>query len=219
MATFGVACWCFSFSTKIYLIYHVILPTFLRNLMKLYIKNMVCSRCKTVVRQELEALGHQVLTIELGEVVLEKPATEVQLNQISERLQAHDFELLSDKKQQLIERVKTAIVELVHLQNDGLRRMKHSDYITEKVSRDYRYLSTLFPEVEGITIEQYLINQKLERVKELLVYDELTLSQIADLLNYSSVAHLSTQFKSITGMTPSQFRKIRDKKRKPLDEV
>lgn len=187
--------------------------------MKLYIKNMVCSRCKTVVRQELEALGHQVLTIELGEVVLETPATDMQLDLISERLQTHDFELLSDKKQQLIERVKTAIVELVHLQNDGLRRMKHSDYITEKVSRDYRYLSTLFPEVEGITIEQYLINQKLERVKELLVYDELTLSQIADLLNYSSVAHLSAQFKSITGMTPSQFRKIRDKKRKPLDEV
>ena len=180
---------------------------------------MVCSRCKTVVRQELEALGHQVLAIELGEVVLEKPATEMQLSQISERLQMHDFELLSDKKQQLIERVKTVIVELVHLQNDGLRRMKHSDYITEKVSRDYRYLSTLFSEVEGITIEQYLINQKLERVKELLVYDELTLSQIADLLNYSSVAHLSAQFKTITGMTPSQFRKIRDKKRKPLDEV
>lgn len=187
--------------------------------MKLYIKNMVCSRCKTVVRQELEALGHQVITIELGEVVLGKSATDMQLDQISERLQTHDFELLSDKKQQLIERVKTAIVELVHLQNDGLRRMKHSDYITEKVSRDYRYLSTLFSEVEGITIEQYLINQKLERVKELLVYDELTLSQIADLLNYSSVAHLSAQFKSITGMTPSQFRKIRDKKRKPLDEV
>ena len=97
--------------------------------------------------------------------------------------------------------------------------MKHSDYITEKVSRDYRYLSTLFPEVEGLTIEQYFINQKLERVKELLVYDELTLSQIANLLNYSSVAHLSTQFKSITGVTLSQFRKIRDKKRKPLDEV
>lgn len=93
---------------------------------------MVCSRCKTVVRQELEALGHQVLAIELGEVVLEKPATEMQLSQISERLQMHDFELLSDKKQQLIERVKTVIVELVHLQNDGLRRMKHSDYITEK---------------------------------------------------------------------------------------
>ncbi len=187
--------------------------------MKLYIKNMVCSRCKTVVRQELEALGHQVLTIELGEVVLEKPAAEVQLDQISERLQTHDFELLSDKKQQLIERVKTAIVELVHLQNDGLRRLKHSDYITEKVSRDYRYLSTLFSEVESITIEQYLINQKLERVKELIVYDELNLSQIADLLNYSSVSHLSAQFKSNTGMTPSQFRKIRDKKRKPLDEV
>lgn len=187
--------------------------------MKLYIKNMVCSRCKTVVRQELEALGHQVITIELGEVVLENPATEIQLNQISERLQTHDFELLSDKKQQLIERVKTAIVELVHLQNDGLRRMKHSDYITEKVSRDYRYLSTLFSEVEGITIEQYLINQKLERVKELLVYDELTLSQIADLLNYSSVAHLSAQFKSITGMTPSKFKRLRDKTRKPLDEI
>ena len=187
--------------------------------MKLYIKNMVCSRCKTVVRQELEALGHQVLTIELGEVVLEKLATEAELDQISERLQAHDFELLSDKKQQLIERVKTAIVELVHLQNDGLRRLKHSDYITEKVDRHYGYLSTLFSEVESITIEQYLIKQKLERVKELLVYDELNLSQIANLLNYSSVSHLSAQFKSNTGMTPSQFRKIRDKKRKPLDEV
>lgn len=187
--------------------------------MKLYIKNMVCGRCKTVVRQELEALGHRVVTLDLGEVVLDSPVTEDQLDQISKRLQVHDFELLSDKKQQLIERVKTAIVELVHLQNDGFRRLKHSDYITEKVSRHYGYLSTLFSEVESITIEQYLINQKLERVKELLVYDELNLSQIANLLNYSSVSHLSAQFKSNTGMTPSQFRKIRDKKRKPLDEI
>lgn len=187
--------------------------------MKLYIKNMVCSRCKTVVRQELEALGHEVLTVELGEVTLKKPATEAQLESITERLLKHDFELLSNKKQQLIELVKTAIVELVHLQNDGLRRQKHSDYLAEKVNRDYRYLSTLFTEVEGITIEQFIINQKTERVKELLVYDELSLSQIADLLNYSSLAYLSTQFKSVTGMTPSQFKQLRDKQRKSLDNL
>lgn len=180
---------------------------------------MVCSRCKTVVRQELESLGHQLLAIELGEVLLAYPANEIQLQRIAEHLKKHDFELLSDKKQQLIVQVKSAIIELVHLHNDSLRRFKHSDYIAEKVNRDYRYLSTLFSEVESITIEQYLIHQKIERVKELLIYDELTLSQIADLLNYSSIAHLSAQFKSTTGMPPSQFKRLRDNTRKPLDEI
>ncbi len=185
----------------------------------LYIKNMVCNRCRMVVRQTLEETGLHPTDIQLGEVTLAAEATPEQFAELKEKLQEAGFELLDDKKQQTIERIKTVIIELIHTQNDSLRKVTHSDYIAAQVGREYGYLSSLFSEVEGSTIEKYLINQKIERVKELLMYDELSLSEIADLLHYSSVAHLSNQFKKVTGLTTSYFKQLKEKKRKPLDQI
>jgi len=185
----------------------------------LYIKNMVCNRCIMVVRQLLEAAGLHPTEVQLGQVQLAEEITADQLQTIQVQLQALGFELLDDKKQKIIERIKTVIIDLVHSQNDQLIRVNHSAYIATELDRDYGYLSSLFSEVEGITIEKYIIHQKIERVKELLMYDELSLSEIADQLHYSSVAHLSNQFKKVTGLTPSHFRQLKEKKRKPLDQV
>ncbi|MCC7231421.1 MAG: helix-turn-helix transcriptional regulator [Bacteroidia bacterium] len=186
--------------------------------MKLYIKNMVCNRCILAVENELKNLGFHPVHISLGEAELEQPLTDADKQKIRIRLQALGFEIINDKKSRLIDQIKTAIIKLVHQQSGDLK-INLSDYVTDKLNRDYSYLSGLFSEVEGITIEKYFISQKIERVKELLVYDELTLSEIAFELNYSSVAHLSNQFKKITGLTPGHFKKIRDVKRKPLDEL
>ncbi|MDR1504110.1 MAG: AraC family transcriptional regulator [Prevotella sp.] len=184
----------------------------------LYIKNMVCNRCIMVVESELEKLDIQTLSVELGEVRLNKKLTTEQKNKLSERLESLGFSLIDDKKGRLIEQVKNLIIELVHYNNNNLK-INLSDYISGKLHHDYNYISNLFSEVEGTTIEKYFIAQKIEKVKELLVYDELTLNEIAFNLNYSSVAHLSAQFKKVTGLTPSHFRQIRTNKRKPLDEV
>lgn len=185
---------------------------------KLHIKNMVCSRCKMVVKAELEKLGYRPVSVELGEVVLEKEISQSEKLRIDEVLHAVGFALIDDKKSRLIERIKTTLVDLVHHQNSHLKS-NLSDHLAEQLHHDYAYLSSLFSEVEGTTIEQYYIAQKIEKVKELLVYDELTLSEIADQLHYSSVAHLSNQFKKVTGLTPSHFKQVRDARRKPLDEV
>ncbi len=185
----------------------------------LYIKNMVCNRCKLVVKQMLEEVGLHPLEVQLGEVQLGETLEPGQVAHLEEKLEALGFELLDDKKQKTIERIKTAVIELIHTQNDQMSRVNHSDYLAEQLARDYSYLSSLFSEVEGITIEKYIIHQKIERVKELLMYDELSLSQIADLLHYSSVQHLSNQFKKVTGLTPSHFKQLKEKKRKSLDEV
>lgn len=184
----------------------------------LYIKNMVCNRCIMVVESELEKLDIQPLSVRLGEVHLEKKLTAEQKNKLSGILESLGFSLIDDKKGRLIEQVKNLIIELVHYNNNNLK-INLSDYISEKLHHDYNYISNLFSEVEGTTIEKYFIAQKIERVKELLVYDELTLNEIAFSLNYSSVAHLSAQFKKVTGLTPSHFKQIRTNKRKPLDEV
>ena len=184
----------------------------------LYIKNMVCNRCIMVVEAELEKLDIQPLSVELGEVRLDKKLTTEQKNKLSGRLESLGFSLIDDKKGRLIEQVKNLIIELVHYNNNNLK-INLSDYISDKLHHDYNYISNLFSEVEGTTIEKYFIAQKIEKVKELLVYDELTLNEIAFNLNYSSVAHLSAQFKKVTGPTPSHFRQIRTNKRKPLDEV
>ncbi|SBV92881.1 AraC family transcriptional regulator [uncultured Dysgonomonas sp.] len=184
----------------------------------LYIKNMVCNRCIMVVESELERLDIQPLSVRLGEVHLEKKLTTEQKNKLSGILESLGFSLIDDKKGRLIEQVKNLIIELVHYNNNNLK-INLSDYISEKLHHDYNYISNLFSEVEGTTIEKYFIAQKIERVKELLVYDELTLNEIAFNLNYSSVAHLSAQFKKVTGLTPSHFKQIRTNKRKPLDEV
>lgn len=184
---------------------------------KLYIKNMVCHRCVIVVQQELEKLGIKPTSIRLGEVDVSETPTPEKLSEIRSALSSVGFELIDDRKSKLIEQIKTLIIDVVHRQIKLKTNL--SDYLAEHIGKDYSHLSNLFSEVEGTTIEQYAIHQRIERVKELLVYDELTLSQIAYELGYSSVAHLSNQFKKITGLTPSHFKKIGEKKRIPIDEV
>lgn len=179
---------------------------------------MVCNRCIMVVRSELEKLGIEPVSVGLGEVTLSKALDSSQKEKLSEVLESFGFSLIDDKKARLIEQVKTLIVELVHYNNNDLK-INLSDYISEKVHHDYNYISNLFSEVEDTTIEKYFIAQKIEKVKELLVYDELTLNEIAFKLNYSSVAHLSAQFKKVTGLTPTHFKQIKTNNRKPLDEV
>lgn len=186
--------------------------------MTIFVKNMVCDRCIRAVRQAAETAGLAPLDVELGEVLLVEPPPPEQLTHFRENLRIAGFELLDDKRQQLVGRIKAAVVDLVHRRNDD-RKVNLSDFLTEKLARDYGSLSALFSEVEGTTIEQFLIRQKVERVKELLVYDEMSLGEIADLLHYSSVAHLSSQFKKVTGLTPSHFKRIRAQKRVPLDRV
>lgn len=184
--------------------------------MKIYIKNMVCNRCKMVVKSELEQLGLQPLTVELGEVNLKEELTDEDKQRIEERFLGLGFELIDDKKSRLIERVKNLVVELVHHSDEQLN-MNVSDYLTQFIPLEYKYLSNLFSEIEGTTIEKFYIAQRVERVKELLVYDELSLSEIADKMGYSSVAYLSTQFKKVVGLTPSHFKSIKAAKRKSID--
>ncbi len=184
----------------------------------LHIKNMVCNRCIMVVKNQLEQLGLQPVSVELGIAILPGKITDEVYHAVKVSLEPFGFELIDDKKSQMIEQIKDAIIELVHY-NDNDLKVNLSDYLTTKLNRDYSSLSKLFSEVTNTTIEKYLIAQKIERAKELLVYGELSLNEIADKLNYSSAAYLSAQFKSITGLTPSHFKKIKENKRKPLDEV
>ncbi|MGQ7870919.1 helix-turn-helix domain-containing protein [Sunxiuqinia sp. sy24] len=184
----------------------------------LFIKNMVCNRCIMVVQNELDKLGLNVKNIKLGEVVLNNGLTDKEKNKLHEVLMPLGFELIDDKKSRIIEKMKNIIIDLVHYQDNEIRT-NLSDVLSSKLHHDYNYLSNLFSEVEGTTIEKYFIAQKIEKVKELLVYDELSLSEIAFRLNYSSVGYLSNQFKKVTGLSPSHFKKIRKERRKPLDEV
>ncbi|WP_281635336.1 helix-turn-helix domain-containing protein [Flavobacterium marginilacus] len=186
--------------------------------MKLYIKNMVCNRCIATVKNELEKLRHHPLNITLGEVLLEKEITEKEKEILSQHLQNLGFELIDDKKSRIIGQIKSSIIEIVHHQKSDIKT-NLSDYLSNKLHHDYTYLSNLFSETEGITIEKYFIAQKIEKVKELLVYDELSLSEIAVKMNYSSVAYLSNQFKKVTGLTPTYFKNIKENKRRPLDEL
>ncbi len=179
---------------------------------------MVCGRCKLIVRKELEKLGLLVRAIELGEVELAEPIDEEMKKHVSIRLNSFGFELISDKRSKTIEQVKNLIRELVHDKNNEIE-MNLSEYLRQKTNSDYNTLSNLFSEVEGVTIEKYFILQKIERVKELLMYDEMSLSEIAYALNYSSVAYLSNQFKKITGLTPSHFKNLKNNMRKHIDEL
>lgn len=179
---------------------------------------MVCNRCIMVVQNELNRLNLPATNIKLGEAELEKALSAADKNKLGESLTKLGFELIDDKKGRIIEKIKTIIIQLVHHQ-DNDTRANLSEILSRELHHDYPYLSNLFSDVEGTTIEKYFIAQKIEKVKELLVYDELSLSEIAFRLNYSSVAHLSSQFKKITGLTPSHFKQIRDDKRKPLDKV
>ena len=184
----------------------------------LYIKNMVCNRCIMVVKNELEKLGIKPCAISLGEVQLDEAINETEIKTISLVLEKFGFALLDDKKSRIIERIKNIIVELTHYQ-DEQPKTNLSDILSNDLKHDYNYLSNLFSKIEGITIEKYYIAQKIERIKELLVDDELSLSEIAFKLNYSSVAYLSNQFKKVTGMTPSYFKNIQSGKRRSLDEI
>ncbi|MBB2949394.1 MULTISPECIES: AraC family transcriptional regulator [Sphingobacterium] len=184
----------------------------------LYIKNMVCDRCIMVVQSELKKLDIQTENVTLGKVALKQELSDDQIKMLNENLLARGFEVIDDKKSQIIEGIKNVIIELVHYQ-DSETKNNLSDILSNKLQHDYNYLSNLFSEVESTTIEKYFIAQKIEKVKELLGYDELSLSEIADSLNYSSVAYLSNQFKKVTGLTPSQFKQIKEDKRTPLDEV
>ena len=186
--------------------------------MKLYIKNMVCSRCRTVVQSELEKAGIKFQAVDLGEIEISKEPTLSQLDKLETGLKQHGFELIDDKKSRIIEKIKNSIVKLIH-HSDGTMKVNLSDYISDMLHYDYNYLSNLFSEVEGTTIEKYFISQKIEKVKELLVYDELSLSEIAELLNYSSVAYLSSQFKKVTGLTPSFYKSLKEHKRRNIEEL
>ena len=185
---------------------------------QLRIKNMVCDRCKKAVEQVLKDIGLTPERIDLGEVWVIDVPTEAQLAQLKTRLEALGFELLDDQRQQMIEHMKTAIIALVH-HHQGNKTLNLSVYLSQLLHRDYSALSKLFSEVTGLTIERYFIMQRIERVKELIRYDELTLTEIAYQMNYSSVAHLSSQFRSVTGMTPTQFRFMKTAQRANLDEV
>ncbi len=184
----------------------------------IFIKNMVCDRCIMVVQNELEKLGLDAKNIKLGEVILSKEITSLEKENLSKTLEPLGFEIIDDKKSRIIEKIKNTIIDLVHHQDSDVKT-NLSDVLSDKLHHDYNYLSNLFSEVEGTTIEKYFIAQKVEKVKELLVYDELSLSEIANRLNYSSVAYLSNQFKKVTGLTPSHFKQIKEDKRKPLDKV
>ncbi len=186
--------------------------------MRLYIKNMVCSRCKMVVKSELEKLGIPLLSVELGEVDTSKLVNEKQKKEIAEKIKLFGFELIDDKKSRVIDKIKTLIIDLIHNKNNEIK-VTLSEYLSSHLLQDYNTLSNLFSEVENTTIEKYLILQKIEKVKELLMYDEVTLSEIAYQLNYSSVAYLSNQFKKVTGLTPSHFKKMKDKKRKQIEDL
>ena len=189
--------------------------------MTLYIKNMVCKRCVMAVEQALNKLNLQPEKISLGEVVLKSNPTENDLHALDQELSALGFKRIDDRKARIIEGIKNKIIKLIHHSNHVDRKHNWSNILAEELHYEYNYLSNLFSSVEGITIEQYIIRQKIERAKELLFYDELNLSQIADRLGYSSVAHLSAQFKKVTGLTPSELKKSRiiGDSRKALDEI
>jgi len=186
--------------------------------MKLFIKHMVSSRCKMVVKEELNKLGLFFIIVEIGEVNLMEDISPEQQEEFRAGLLKYGLELMEDKKSVLIEKIKNIIIDMVHYKEEVIK-IKFSDYLSEKLNHDYTYLSNLFSEVQGITIEQFIIAHKVERIKEMLIYDELNISEIAWKLNYSSVAHLSNQFKKVTGLSPSHFKKLKEKRRRPIEDI
>lgn len=179
---------------------------------------MVSNRCKMAVKEVLKNLGLHFIVVDLGEVEIMEELTAEQTVKLKIGLIHSGLELMDDKRAVLIEKINNVITEMIHY-SDEIPKIKYSDYISEKLDYDYTYLSNLFSEVKGITIQQFIIVHKIERAKELLLYDELTLTEIAYKLHYSSVAHLSNQFKKVTGLTPSDFKQLKDKSRSPLEEI
>ncbi len=186
--------------------------------MKLSIKYMVSLRCKMVVKEELKKLGLHFVRLNLGEVEILEEITEEQRDQIGKALLKTGLELMDDKRAILIEKIKNAVIEMVHHTDEELKT-NFSDYLSEHLEYDYTYLANLFSETEGTTIQHFVLIHKIERVKELIMYDELNLTEIAYQLHYSSVAHLSAQFKKITGLTPSYFKSLKHKRRSLLEKL
>lgn len=186
--------------------------------MKLYIKYMVSLRCKMLVKEELKKLGLHYAVVDLGLIEILENISEGQREQLKKNLLRSGLELLDDKRNILIEKIKNVIIELIH-HSEELPAINYSHYISNKLDYDYTYLANIFSEVKGITIQQFIIFNKIEKVKELLLYDELNLTQIAYKLHYSSVAHLSNQFKKITGLSPSFYKLMKQKRRNNLENV
>jgi AraC-like DNA-binding protein len=179
---------------------------------------MVSNRCKMAVKEVLKSLNLHFILVDLGEVEIMETISYEQREQVKIALLKSGLELMDDKRAVLIEKIKNSIIEMVH-HTDELIKVNFSDFLSKKLNHDYTYLSNLFSEVQGTTIEQFMIAHKIERVKELIIYDELNLTEIAWKMHYSSVAHLSNQFKKVTGLSPSHFKQLKDKRRSPIEEV
>ncbi len=179
---------------------------------------MVSNRCKMVVKEELSKLGLHFIVVDLGEVEIMENISLEQREQIKKALLSSGLELMDDKRAILIEKIKIAIVEMVH-HSDEIIKTNFSEYLSKKLNRDYTYLANLFSEVQGTTIEHFIIAHKIERIKELIIYGELNITEIAWKMNYSSVAHLSNQFKKATGLSPSHFKHLKEKRRSPIEEI
>jgi len=179
---------------------------------------MVSNRCKMVVKEELKKLGLHFIVVDLGEVDIMENISAEQREQLKAELLNSGLELMDDKRAVLIERIKNTVVEMVH-HSDEMIKTNFSDFLSEKLNHNYTYLANLFSEVQGTTIEQFIISHKIERIKELMIYGELNITEIAWKMNYSSVAHLSNQFKKMTGLSPSHFKQLKDKRRSPIEEI
>ena len=179
---------------------------------------MVSNRCKMAVKEELRKLGLHFIVVDLGEVEIMENISAEQREQMKAALLISGFELMDDKKAILIEKIKTAVIEMVHHSDENIK-INFSDFLSEKLNHNYTYLANLFSEVQGTSIEHFIIAHKIERIKELIIYDELNITEIAWKMNYSSVAHLSNQFKKVTGLTPSHFRQLKDKRRNSIEDV
>ncbi len=179
---------------------------------------MVSNRCKMAVKEELKKLGLHYILVELGEVDIMETISNEQREELKAGLIDSGLELMDDKRAVLIEKIKNVIVEMVH-HSDEMIKTNFSDYLSEKLNHDYTYLANLFSEIQGITIEHFIINHKIERIKELIIYDELNITEIAWKMNYSSVAHLSNQFKKVTGLSPTHFKQLKDKRRSQIEDI
>ncbi|HAF27824.1 MAG TPA: AraC family transcriptional regulator [Bacteroidales bacterium] len=186
--------------------------------MKLYIKNMVCIRCQLVVKSELEKIGLHHIYVKIGEANIIESITPEQIDLLDKALRKSGLEIMDDKKSVLVEKIKSTIIELVHYTDEQIK-VNLSDYLSERLNYDYTYLANLFSEVKGTTIEKFYLNHKIEKVKELIIYNQLNLSEIAYKMHYSSVAHLSNQFKKFTGLSPSHFKNLKNKRRGTLENL
>ena len=179
---------------------------------------MVSNRCKMAVKEELKKLGLHFIVVDLGEVDIMETITLDQREKLKLSLLDSGLELMDDKRAVLIEKIKNTIIEMIH-HSDEVIKTNFSDYLSQKLNHDYTYLANLFSEVQGSTIEHFIINHKIERIKELIIYDELNITEIAWKMNYSSVAHLSNQFKKVTGLSPSHFKQLKDKRRSQIEDI